>query len=110
MSVTKIVVRRTLGTKRGHFTCELTSLVETPLDEAEGAEAGMTIKESRIAHTLLAYEAELGALRAALLDGAVSATTFQERKNVVETNTLAILSRSMPQAEAQEAIEAADAA
>ncbi len=118
MRVTKVVATRAIKTKSGDFFCGMSAAWDSVQDDAGGAGAdtelvmrdsemsvsGMTIDEARVAQTLLSLEASLGALRAALTDGALSVSDFEARARSAKKNTLAHLSRLLPVDEAEKQI------
>lgn len=120
MRVTKVVATRAIKTKSGDFFCGMSAAWDSVQDDAGGAGAdtelvmrdseisvsGMTIEEARVAQTLLSLEASMGALRAALTDGAISMGDFEARVRGAKKNTLAHLSRLLPVEEAKQQLEA----
>ena len=120
MLITKVVATRSFKTKNGDFFCGMSSAWDSCQDDAGGqgadlelsvtdsevARSGMTVEEARVAQTLLALEASLGALRAAVTDGAISGEEFEKRSNYAKRNTLANLSRLIPAEEAVKKLEA----
>lgn len=110
MRITKVVATRAVKTKSGDYFCGMSAAWESVQDDAGGSGSdteivmrdsdvsfsGMTLDEARIAQTLLSLEANMGALRAALTDGAISLSEFENRIRGAKKNTLAHLSRLLP--------------
>jgi len=120
MRVTKVVATRAVKTRKGDFFCGMSSAWDSrqddvsgqgsdagisPMGDSEIAQSGMTVEEARVAHVLLALEASLGACRAAVTDGAITMSDFNYRVSNAKKNTLAHLSRLMPQGEAKDKVE-----
>lgn len=122
MRVTKVVATRAVKTKSGDFFCGMSAAWDSVQDDTGGAGAdtelvmrdsevavsGMTVEEARIAQTLLSLEASMGALRAALTDGAISINDFENRIRGAKKNTLAHLSRLIPPDEAKNQIDSVE--
>lgn len=122
MKITKVVATRAVKTKSGDFFCGMSAAWDSVQDDAGGqgsdlevsvedrevAVSGMTLEQARVAQTLLSLEASMGALRAALTDGALSMTEYEARVRGAKKNTLAHLSRMIPAEEAKKQIEVVD--
>jgi hypothetical protein len=122
MKITKVVATRAVKTKSGDFFCGMSAAWDSVQDDAGGqgsdlevsiedrevAVSGMTLEQARVAQTLLSLEASMGALRAALTDGALSMNEYEARIRGAKKNTLAHLSRMLPADEAKKQIEAVE--
>lgn len=110
LRVTKIIATRCIKTGKGDFFCGMaaafTSVQDSNADselisDAEIAESGMNIADSKIAHVLLSQEVAIGAFRAALTEGAISEDDFENRVKQVKRNSFAHLQRLVPMEEAK---------
>lgn len=122
MRITKVVATRAVKTKSGDYFCGMSAAWESVQDDAGGSGSdteivmrdsdvsfsGMTLDEARIAQTLLSLEANMGALRAALTDGAISVSEFENRIRGAKKNTLAHLSRLLPAEDAMKHVSNID--
>ncbi len=119
MRITKVVATRAVKTKSGDFFAGMSAAWDTVQDDAGGmgadtdvsvdtadtASSGMTVQEAQVAHILLSMEASIGAHRAALSDGAISESRFDDKVKHLKRNALAHLSRILPKEDAKAAIE-----
>jgi len=120
MRVTKVVATRAVKTKRGDFFAGMSAAWDSVQDDAGGsadvdisvdtedsAANGMTLEEARVAHILLSMECHIAAWRAALTDGAVSKSQFDNKVRVIKHNTVEHLSelqgKTAAEAEEEEA-------
>ena len=122
MKITKVVATRAVKTKSGDFFCGMSAAWDSVQDDAGGqgsdlevsiedrevAVSGMTLEQARVAQTLLSLEASMGALRAALTDGALSVNEYEARIRGAKKNTLAHLSRMIPAEEAKKQVDAVE--
>lgn len=93
LKVTKVVATRAVKTKGGDFFAGMSAAWDSVQDDAGGpgadldltvegsevAASGMTLTESRVSSVVLAMEASIAAWRAAMLEGAVSESEFDNR-------------------------------
>ncbi|MBQ73250.1 MAG: hypothetical protein CMJ67_10140 [Planctomycetaceae bacterium] len=121
MRITKVVATRAVKTKQGDFFAGMSAAWDTVQDDAGGmgadtdistdtadsAASGMTLVEAQVAHILLSMEASIGAHRAALSDGAISESRFDDKVKHLKRNALAHLSRILPKPEAQAMVDSA---
>jgi hypothetical protein len=113
MKVTKVVATRAVKTKRGDFFAGMSAAWDTVQDDAGGpgadmdltvttdetAGSGMSIEDARVAHVLLGMECSIAAWRAALTEGAINKSEFDNRVKAIKHNTashLEELTRSAP--------------
>ena len=101
MRITKVVATRAVKTKRGDFFAGMSAAWDSVQDDVSGPGAdtdlmvdtadtvssGMSVEDARIAHLLLGMEASIGAWRAALTDGAISHSEFENRVATIKHNT-----------------------
>lgn len=119
LKITKVVATRSLNTQKGNFFCGLSAAcqddgggpgsdLELSSRDSETAISGKTLDEARIAQVILSLEATLGTLRAAIADEAISLNDFEKRVRDSKKNTLALLSRILPEEEAHKKLQAVE--
>ena len=105
LSMTKVVVTRSVKTKTGDYFAGFAAAWNTVQDDAGGpgadmdltmttdeqAKSGMTIKEAITAHTLLALDADIAAYGHARAGGAMSDTEYREAVAAAKNNHAKIL-------------------
>ena len=92
LKVTKVVATRAVKTKGGDFFAGMSAAwdsvddaggpgadLDLTVEGSEVAASGMTLTESRVSSVVLAMEASIAAWRAAMLEGAVSESEFDNR-------------------------------
>jgi len=96
MTITSIRSRREVETERGVFVSEM----ETEIEVADTKQENL--RDAQIAYLLLSMETSIGAWRSALSESAITVTTFDTKVKDLKKNTMAHLSRIIPQEEAKE--------
>ena len=96
MEITTIRSRREVTTERGTFISEMESKVEAAETNSEN------LRDAQIASLLLSMETAIGAWRAALSESAITVTTFDTKVKDLKKNTMAHISRIIPQEEIKE--------
>ena len=100
LRVTKVVATRSVKTKKGDFFAGFSAAWNTVQDDAGGpgadlditvtdaevAQSGMTLRESRVAHLLVAMQADLGAYEAAFVNGAISDNERKDAEKAIKSN------------------------
>lgn len=98
--VTKVVATRSVKTKRGDFFCGMAAAWNTVQDDAGGegadmdlvmhtaefAASGMTLQEAKVAHNLVALQADIGAYEAAFANGGISQTELDNALKGIKNN------------------------
>lgn len=118
LRVTKVIATRCIRTQKGDFFCGMSSAWNSAQDstdldvlsDADVAESGMSIEDSKIAHILLTMEVSIGAHRAAVSEGAITNDEYENRIKQVKRNTLVALQRVLPYEEAVAAVKNVEAA
>lgn len=113
LRITKVVATRSVKTAKGDFFSGFSAAWDSVQDDhgsvpdadmtftdAEVADSGMTLEESRVAHVLLSMEASIAAWRAAHAEGVVSEKDFNDRKTAIRRSHSALLT-SILSAQAQ---------
>ena len=101
MRVVRIEASHTVRSARGEYTMGLHSAFFC----GEGPGEGSSVEDARLAQVLLGLEASIGALRNAFSDGAINAAHYENRVRKVKHNTLAHLSRLVPQDTAEQKLK-----
>ena len=91
MEITNIKSRREVKTERGIFISEMESKVEPAPTTEEN------LRDAQIAYLLLSMETAIGAWRSALSESAITVTTFETKVIDLKKNTMAHISRIIPQ-------------
>jgi hypothetical protein len=97
LSVTKVIATRSVKTNKGDFFVGFSAAWNTVQDDgmngletlatSEGeALSGMTTKEAKVAHYLVAMQADIAAHEAALANGALSAASVQDAVTSIRAN------------------------
>lgn len=101
LRVTKVVATRSVKTsKRGDFFCGFSAAWNTVQDDtggpgadtdlmvstAEVSQSGMTMQEARVAHLLVALQADIGAYEAAYANRGMSLPEMQDAIKAVKHN------------------------
>jgi hypothetical protein len=98
--VTKVVATRSVKTKRGDFFAGFAAAWNTVQDDVGGmgvdtdivmdtseiAQSGMTLQESRIAHNIIAMQADIAAYEAAFANGGISASEKDDAVKAIKNN------------------------
>jgi len=98
--VTKVVATRAVKTKRGDFFAGFSAAWNTVQDDAGGmgadtdivmdtseiAQSGMTLQESKIAHNIIAMQADIAAYEAAFANGGISANEKDDAIKAIKNN------------------------
>lgn len=95
MVITNIKSRREVNTERGLFISEMESTIEP---------SGDNLRDAQIAYLLLSMETAISAWRSALSESAITVTTFETKVKDLKKNTMAHISRIIPQEEQKEKI------
>lgn len=96
MTITSIRSRREVETERGVFVSEMETEIEVANTKPEN------LRDAQIAYLLLSMETSISAWRSALSESAITVTTFNTKVKDLKKNTMAHLSRIIPQEEAEE--------
>lgn len=91
MKIHTIKSTREVQTERGNFI----STMESQLEVAETKEENF--RDAQIAYLLLSMECAISAWRSALSESAITVTTFQTKVVDLKKNTMAHISRIIPQ-------------
>jgi hypothetical protein len=106
LSVTKVVVTRSVKTRNGDYFAGFAAAWNTVQDDAGGpgadmdlapmttadqAQSGMSLKEAITAHTLLALEADTAAYGHARVNGALSDSEYNDALAATKNNHAKIL-------------------
>lgn len=100
LRVTKVVATRSVKTNRGDFFAGISAAWNSVQDDAGGPGAdldltvsgneitlnGMSLTEARIAHYLVAMQADIAAYDAAFANGAISQTELNDATTAVKHN------------------------
>lgn len=98
--VTKVVATRSVKTKRGDFFAGFAAAWNTVQDDGSGpgadldlvmttaeiAVSGMTLQEAKVAHNIVAMQADIAAYEAARANGALSEAEFRDAVKAVKNN------------------------
>jgi hypothetical protein len=98
--VTKVVATRAIKTKRGDFFAGFSAAWNTVQDDAGGmgadqdvvmetaeiAMSGMTLQESKVAHNIVAMQADVAAYEAAFANGGISRRDKDEAIKAIKNN------------------------
>jgi len=98
--VTKVVATRAIKTKRGDFFAGFAAAWDTVQDDTGGmgtdtdlvmntseiAQSGMTLQESKIAHNIVAMQADIAAYEAAFANGGISKSEMTDAIKAVKNN------------------------
>ena len=96
MKITTVFASREVQTDRGIFTSKMESELEASGNFTDN------LREAQIAYLLLAMETSISAWRSALSESAITVVTFDTKVKDLKKNTMAHLSRIIPQEEAKE--------
>jgi hypothetical protein len=97
---TKVVATRSVKTQRGDFFAGFAAAWDTVQDDQGGmgadtdlvvdteevAQSGMTFAEVKVAHNLVAMQADLGAYEAAFANGAISQSQLDDARKAIKNN------------------------
>jgi hypothetical protein len=104
--VTKVVATRSVKGKGGDTYAGFSAAWNTVQDDAGGgidallndtaeAQGGMTLKEARIAHLMVAMQADLAAHDAALAGGNISNNYHREAAKAIKTNYIRMIRETL---------------
>ena len=98
MEVSEISASREVKTERGIFSSSMSTTLKVAEDYSDN------IRDAQVAYLLLAMETSISAWRSALSESAITQTQFETKVIDLKKNTMAHLSRIIPQKEAKEKV------
>lgn len=98
--ITKVVATRSIKTKRGDFFAGFAAAWNTVQDDVSGmgtdtdvmmdtseiAQSGMTLVESKVAHNIVAMQADIAAYEAAFANGGISQQEMADAIKAIKNN------------------------
>ena len=98
--ITKVVATRSVKSKRGDFFAGFAAAWDTVQDDTGGmgtdtdvmmntseiAQSGMTLQESKVAHNIVAMQADIAAYEAAFANGGISRSELDDAKKAIKNN------------------------
>jgi len=111
--ITKVVATRSVKTKRGDFFAGFAAAWNTVQDDQGGpgadmdlvmgaeeiAQSGMTLQEAKVAHNIVAMQADIAAYEAACANSAISETQFRDAVRALKVNYGKIIQEALVKTE-----------
>ena len=106
ISITKTVATRTVKTQKGDFFVGFSAAwdtvqedgaqgLESLMDEGDDVRSGMSLEDAKIAQYMLAMQADVAAYEAALANGAISSSVYQDTVKAVRAGYMRMIRNSL---------------